>query len=178
LRTLRRALGRATRRFGRPVRNAQWATSSVLALSQGANDAQKAVGVVSLVLLAEGTTSSFDAPFLATLGAALAMAGGATLGGWRIVRTIGRRIYELRSLDSLASQSSSGAVILAASIAGAPISSTHVVASSVVGVGAGRRRWGRIRWAVVTEIGIAWLTTMPATAVVAAAITGVWAWLS
>jgi inorganic phosphate transporter, PiT family len=178
LRLLRRVLRRGTRRFARLVRSVQWATSGILALSQGANDVQKAVGVVSAVLLAEGVMSSSNPPFLATLGAALAMAGGAALGGWRIVRTIGMRIYDLRPLDALASQSGSGAVILAASVAGAPVSSTHVVASSVVGVGVGRRKWGRVRWAVVRGAGIAWLTTIPATAVLAGTLVALWRWLA
>jgi PiT family inorganic phosphate transporter len=174
LRLVQRGLRRATRRFVRPVREAQWITSGLSALSQGANDAQKAIGVIAVVLLANGTTSSLHAPFLAIFGAALAMAAGTVLGGWGIVRTIGRRIYELRSVDALASQSGSAAILLASTLAGAPVSATHVVASSVVGVGAGRRRWGRIRWAVVTEIGIAWLTTIPATAALAAAALAVW----
>jgi PiT family inorganic phosphate transporter len=106
------------------------------------------------------------------------MSAGAALGGWRIVRTIGRRIYELRSLDSLASQTGAGVVIFAASFGGAPVSSTHVVASSVVGVGAGRRRWSRIRWAVVREMGLAWLTTIPATALLGALVVAIWRWLS
>jgi inorganic phosphate transporter, PiT family len=170
----RRALHRATRRFERPLLEAQWFAAGLLAVGQGANDAQKSVGVIVAVLFASGSISSLEAPFLVTLGAALAMAAGTALGGWSIVRTIGRRIYELRPLDSLASQSSSAAVILASSVAGAPISGTHVVASSVVGVGAARRRWRRIRWAVVREIAIAWLTTIPATALLAAAALGLW----
>jgi PiT family inorganic phosphate transporter len=175
---LRRGLRRATRRFVRPLRQAQWITTGLLALSQGANDAQKSVGVIVAVLFAEGTTSSLHAPVLATLGVVLAMGAGTVIGGWRIVRTVGRRIYELRSLDALASQSGSAAVILGASIAGAPVSGTHVVASSVVGVGVGRRRWSRIRWAVVKEIGIAWVTTIPATAALGAVAIGVWRLLS
>jgi len=174
LRALRRGLRRATRRFDRPLRKAQWLAAGLLALGQGANDAQKSVGVIVAVLFAEGSVTSLNAPFLASLGAALAMAGGTALGGWGIVRTIGRRIYDLRPLDSLASQSSSAAVILGASFAGAPISGTHVVATSVVGVGAGRRRWRRIRWVVVREIGVAWLTTIPASAALAAAALGLW----
>ena len=175
---VRRALRRATRRFAAPVRATQWATSASLAIGQGANDAQKAVGAVAAVLLASGTTASLQAPLWAIVGAALAMAAGTTLGGWRIVRTIGRRIYELRPVDGLANQTASTAIILGASVAGAPISSTHVVASSVVGVGMGRRRWGRIRWAVVTEMGIAWMTTLPATALLAAGALSLWRWLS
>ena len=174
LRALRRTLRRATRRFEAPIRRSQWATSGVLALAQGANDAQKTIGVVAAVLLASGRTSSLHASFLVTLGAALAMTGGTVLGGWSIVRTIGRRIYELRALDALSSQTGSAAVILASSLAGAPVSGTHVVSSSVVGVGVGRARWRRIRWAVVTEIGLAWVTTIPATAVLAAAALGLW----
>lgn len=177
LRLLRRGLQRATRRFESPVRRVQWVTSAVLALSQGANDVQKAVGVIALVLLAEGTTDSLAAPRLATLAAAAAMSAGVALGGWRIVKTIGRRIYDLRPLDALASQTGSAAVVLSASLGGAPVSSTQVVASSVVGVGAGRRRWSKIRWTVVREMGLAWLTTIPATAALAAALLTVWRWL-
>jgi PiT family inorganic phosphate transporter len=178
LRLFRRGLRRATRRFAAPVRGGQWVTAGMLAVSQGANDAQKTVGVVAAVLLAEGETPSLRAPLWATLVASLAMAAGAGLGGWRIVRTIGRRIYDLRPLDGLASQTGSAAVILAASVGGAPVSTTHVVASSVVGAGLGRRRWGRIRWAVVTEMAIAWMTTIPATALFAAAAVTVWRLLS
>ena len=151
---LRRGLRRATRRFELPILDVQWIASGLLAASQGANDVQKSVGV------------------------ALAMASGTALGGWRIVRTIGRRIYDLRALDSLSSQAGSAGVILAASIAGAPVSSTHVVASSVVGVGVGRRRFSRIRWAVVTEMAVAWLTTIPATVALGAAFLGFWRLIS
>ena len=174
LRAFRRILRRATRRAALPVRRAQWATSAVLSLGQGANDAQKAVGIVAAVLLADGRTSTLDAPVWVVGGAGLAMAAGTALGGWRIVRTIGRRIYDLRSLDALASQTASAAVIVGSSIAGAPVSSTHIVSSSVVGVGGGRRKWGRVRWTVVKEIGLAWLTTLPATALLAAATLVAW----
>ena len=178
LRLLRRGLRRGSLRFAQPVLRAQWATSALLALSRGANDGQKAIGVVAAVLLANGSTSSLAAPRWATLGVAASIACGTALGGWRIVRTIGRRIFDLRPLDGLASQAGSAAVILAASIAGAPVSGTHVVASSVVGIGGGRRRWGRVRWAVVREMGIAWLTTIPATGLLAAAALLLWRWLS
>ena len=167
-------LRRGTRRFSGPVRDAQWVTSALLSVGQGANDAQKAVGVVAAVLLADGVTSSLESPFWVTVAAALAMAAGSLVGGWRIVRTIGRRIYDLRPLDALASQTGSAAAILGASIVGAPISSTHVVSSSVVGAGLGRRRYSRIRWSVVRQMGIAWVATVPATALVAAALLLMW----
>jgi PiT family inorganic phosphate transporter len=153
-------------------------TSALLAGSRGANDGQKSIGLVAAVLLANGSTSSLEPPRWVTFGIAAAIAGGTAIGGWRIVRTVGDRIYDLRPLDGLASSTSSAAVILGASFAGAPVSGTHVVASSIVGVGGGRRRWGRVRWAVVREMGIAWVTTIPATAVLAAVALGLWRLLS
>jgi PiT family inorganic phosphate transporter len=178
LRLFRRGLRRGTRRFSRPVREAQWVTSTLLSVGQGANDSQKAVGLVAAVLLAHGTTSSLEAPRWVILACSLAMAAGTLAGGWRIVRTIGRRIYDLRPLDALAGQTGSAAAILGASIVGAPISSTHVVSSSVVGAGLGRRRYGRIRWSVVRQMGIAWVTTMPVTALIAAVVLSTWRWVT
>lgn len=174
LRIVRRTLRRVTRRAAGPVRDAQWVTSALLSVGQGANDAQKAVGILAAVLLADGATSTLDAPTWAVAGAAVSLAAGTALGGWRIVRTIGRRIYDLRSLDALASQSGSAAVIIGSSVVGAPVSSTHIVSSSVVGVGGARRGWGRVRWAVVREIGVAWVTTLPATALMAAVFFALW----
>jgi PiT family inorganic phosphate transporter len=178
LRALRAALRRGTRRFRRPVLDAQWVTSGALAVSHGANDAQKTIGVVAAVLLAEGKTTSLAAPSWVVVGTAVAVTLGTALGGWRIARTIGRRIYDIRPLDGLASQAGAAGVILGASVAGAPVSTTHVVASSVIGTGGGRGRWKRVRWAVVREMGVAWVTTIPATAAVAAAVLASWRVLS
>jgi PiT family inorganic phosphate transporter len=174
IRILRRAARRATRRWGAPVRGGQWGMSAALAFSHGANDAQKAVGVIAALLLATGYTDSLTAPTWSTVGSAAALTLGTALGGWRIVKTIGSRIYRIRPLDGLSSQTSSAGVILGASFLGAPVSTTHVVASSVVGVGAGRRRWRHVRWQVVKEIGLAWLTTMPATALLGGLAYVVW----
>jgi PiT family inorganic phosphate transporter len=178
LRLLRICLRRATRRFRRPLLGAQWATSAALAISHGANDAQKAIGVIAAVLVADGVTSSLQAPVWATLGSALALTMGTALGGWRIARTVGRKIYDIRPLDGLASQAGSAAVILGASVLGAPVSTTHVVASSVIGTGGGRGRWKHVRWAIVREMGLAWVTTIPVTAAAAATLLATWRWLS
>jgi inorganic phosphate transporter, PiT family len=177
LRVYRRALRRATRRFTAPVRRAQWVTSGLLSAGQGANDAQKAVGVISLVLVANDASAG-GTPTWAVAAAAAAMAAGTALGGWRLVRTIGQRIYDLRALDALASQTASAGILLGASAAGAPVSATHVVSSSVVGVGGARERWGRVRWAVVRNIGVAWATTLPATALLAAGVLTTWRWIT
>jgi PiT family inorganic phosphate transporter len=178
LKLMRTWLRRATRRFRGPVLHAQWVTSGALALSHGANDAQKSVGMVAAVFLATGVSSSLEAPLWVVASTALALTLGTALGGWRVAKTIGRRIYDIRPLDGLASQAGSAAVILGASVAGAPVSTTHVVASSVIGTGGGRGKWKRVRWAVVRDMGVAWMTTLPATAAIAAGILVAWSVVS
>jgi PiT family inorganic phosphate transporter len=174
----RRALRRATRAVEGPIRAGQWLASAFLAFGQGSNNAPKAAGAIALVLLADGRADSLRPPLWATAACAVALTAGTVTGGWAIVRTIGRRIYELRPLDGLASQASSSTVMILSSLAGAPVSATHVVASSVVGVGGGRRRWRRVDWTVVVEMGVAWLTTIPATAAIAAVTLLAWRWLA
>lgn len=171
---MRRISRRATRRWSVVTRGGQWTMSAALAFSHGANDAQKAVGMVVALLLAGGEISAFAPPVWAELACAAALTLGTALGGWRIVRTVGRDIYRIKPIDGLGSQSASAAVIFGASLLGGPVSTTHVVASSVVGVGAGRRRWRHIHWSVVRAIGIAWLTTIPATALLAAVLVIAW----
>jgi PiT family inorganic phosphate transporter len=96
------------------------------------------------------------------------------MGGWTLVRTIGRRIYRIQPLDGLASQTGSAAVILGASLLGAPVSTTHVVASSVIGTAAGRHRIRRVHWSVVRDMLAAWVTTIPVTALLAALFLPLW----
>jgi PiT family inorganic phosphate transporter len=174
IRIMRRLARRATRRWQRPVLRGEWGMSAALAFSHGANDAQKSVGVVAALLLAGGHIETLSAPTWATLLCAGALTVGTALGGWRIIRTVGRGIYRIGPLDGLASQTSSAAVIFSASLIGAPVSTTQVVASSVVGVGGGRRQWHHVHWAVVRQMGVAWLLTLPAAALLAAAAFAVW----
>jgi PiT family inorganic phosphate transporter len=174
IRASQRALRRANRHVQAPIRGAEWLMTSALSLSHGANDGQKAMGVVAALLLATGHLHTFSVPLWVKLVSALALTLGTAAGGWRIIRTIGRRIFHLAPIDAFASQSASTAVILAASYAGAPMSTTHVVSSSVVGVGAGRRRWRHVRWEVVRSIVFAWLATLPASAALGAGCLVVW----
>ena len=173
---LRRSLRRATRRVRGPVRAAEWAMSAALAASHGANDGQKSMGAIAAVLLATGHTHAFSVPLWAKVGSGAALALGVSLGGWRIVRTVGRGIVRLAPIDGLASQAASTAVVLSSSFLGAPVSTTHVVASSVIGVGGGRKRWRHVRWAVVRAMVFAWLTTIPATAGLGAVTLLLWRW--
>jgi PiT family inorganic phosphate transporter len=168
-RLARRALRRADRRVEQPIRRGEWISAAALAFSHGTNDAQKMMGVITLALLAGGAVPSFVVPLWVKVTCALALTVGSALGGWRVVRTIGRGIYRIRPLDGLVSQSSSALVIGMAGAVGAPVSTTHVVASSIVGVGAGRRR-RHVRWPVVREILLAWLVTLPAAAAIAAVL--------
>ncbi len=174
----RRVARRATTRVRGPVRVGQWAMSGGLALSHGANDAQKSIGIVAALLVAGGVTSHLAAPVWAELACGVALTAGTTLGGWPIVRTIGRRITRLRPLDALSSQTGSTAVLLGASVIGAPVSTTQVVASSVVGVAGGRRRWRHVHWPLVRAMALAWLVTVPASAALAVVALLPWRWLS
>ena len=174
---VRRGLQRATTRANPLVLRGQWLTSGCLAFSHGANDAQKAVGVLAVLLLAHGTTQSLAVPVWTKLACSVALTAGTALGGWRIVKTIGRRLFRIRPVDGLVSQTSSAAVILSASLLGAPASTTQVVASSVVGVGVGRHRYRHVGWGVVGSILLAWVTTLPAAALLAGLLVPVWRWL-
>jgi len=174
VRVLRRVSRRWTARWKQPVRAGGWIAAAGLSFSHGGNDAQKAMGVIAVLLLASGHTSTLTVPLWAKVVTGLALTLGTALGGWRIVKTIGRRIFSLTPVDSFASQASSTAVILGASLIGAPVSTTQVVASSVVGIGGGRRRWQHVRWEIVREMAVAWLTTIPAAAVLAVLVLLIW----
>ena len=178
IRGIRRLLRRGTTRWHAPVHSGEWAMSAALAFSHGANDAQKSIGVIAALLLADGRTDALTSPLWATLACSVALTAGTALGGWSIIRTVGRGIYRIQPVDGLSSQTSSAGVILGASLIGAPVSTTQVVASSVVGVGAGRQRWHHVRWATVRQMGLAWVITIPATAALGACAIGLVSWVS
>jgi PiT family inorganic phosphate transporter len=177
-RIARRAAARATRRVRGPVRGGQWLMSGGLAFTHGANDAQKSVGIVALLLFAAGETTQFAPPTWVALACGVALTIGTAFGGWPIIRTLGRRIIRLRPLDSLASQTASTGVLFTASVIGAPVSTSQVVASSIVGVGGGRRRWRHVHWPLVRTMLLAWLVTIPAAALIAAVALLPWRWLT
>lgn len=176
IRLARRSLRRATRAVERPVRHGEVVASAGLAFAHGSNDAQKIMGLITAALVAGGRLSHFAVPFWVALSSALLLTLGTLFGGWRVVRTLGKRIYHIRSLDGLVSQSASGGIVLVASLAGAPVSTTDVVAPAVVGVGSGER-WRHVRWAVVGEIGLAWLVTLPVSGALGALLLVVWRWI-
>jgi PiT family inorganic phosphate transporter len=149
--------------------HSQVVTSISLALSHGANDAQKTMGVITLGLVIMGELNSFVVPTWVILASAGAIALGTAFGGWRLIKTLGGKFYKIRPVHSFSSQLTSSAVIIGASLLGGPVSTTQVVSSAIMGVGASER-WGKVRWVVAKDILVAWLVTIPATALVSALI--------
>ncbi len=157
---------RATPRINTFFNRMQVPSSIALALSHGTNDAQKSMGVISLALLLLGVTPSFQVPEWVILCCAGMIALGTATGGWRIIKTMGTKIYRLRPVHAFCAQSSSATVILIAALLGGPVSTTHVVSSSIIGVGMGQRM-SAVRWGVARNIILAWLITIPAAGLLA-----------
>ncbi len=152
--------------FNRYLRFGQYFTAAALAVSHGANDAQKSMGMLTLVLLLGGFIDAFQVPFWVMLACSTALTLGILSGGWRIVRTLGFAIYKVRPLHAFDSQLTSSVVILGASLVGAPVSTTHVVASSIMGIGACERPKA-VRWVKAKEIVTTWVITIPGAAALA-----------
>ena len=141
-------------------------SSIALALSHGANDAQKSMGLIAMSLVILGFSPSFYVPWWVVASCAAAIALGTASGGWKIIKTMGSKIYRLRSVHAFCAQTSSATVILGAALVGGPVSTTHVVSSSIMGVGAGQRI-SAVRWGVAKNIVLAWFITIPASGVMA-----------
>jgi PiT family inorganic phosphate transporter len=149
--------------INRDLRHLQFVTSAGLAFSHGANDAQKSMGILTLVLLLGGFIPTFEVPLWVIVVCSCAITLGILSGGWQIVRTLGFSIYKIRPLHALDSQMTAATVIFSSSLFGAPVSTTHVVASSIMGIGASERPKA-VRWGKATEIATTWLITIPGAA--------------
>jgi PiT family inorganic phosphate transporter len=157
----------------RGFRIAQTVSAAAMALGHGLQDAQKTMGVVVLALVIHDPGRSFDIPIWVKLVCAAMMSLGTYAGGWRIMRTLGRRIIDLDPPQGFAAETTSASILYATSyIFAAPISTTHVITSSIMGVGA-TRRVKAVRWGVAKNIVAGWFITMPAAALVAAACYGI-----
>jgi PiT family inorganic phosphate transporter len=151
----------------RGFRLGQLVSGTWVAFTHGANDAQKTMGVIALALYAHGDISSFYIPTWVKIAAGLAIAGGTYAGGWRIMRTMGQRIFQMDPPTGFAAQASAGAVIYISTRYGYPLSTTHVVSGAVMGSGA-TKRLSAVRWGIAGNIVFAWILTIPASAAVAA----------
>jgi PiT family inorganic phosphate transporter len=162
-------LRNAKRTINRPLMLSQYLTSGLLAFSHGANDAQKAMGMMVLVIASVGWASDTNIPLWVMLASATAMTVGTLGGGWKIMTTLGRKIFRIRPIHSFDSQVASTSAILLSTVAGAPVSSTHAVASSIIGVGAADN-YRMVQWSVGKDMVVSWLLTMPLTAFVSGLI--------
>ena len=165
-------------RRGRPsflnrlFRRLQMVSACFMAFSHGSNDAQKSMGVITMALVAYGSVhpdahGAFDVPLWVKLFCAVAMALGTAAGGQRIIKTMGSKIIELRPIHGFAAETSAAITILTASSIGVPVSTTHVISSAIMGVGASQRV-SAVRWGVTTRIFYAWVLTIPVTACIGA----------
>ncbi|MBZ9686865.1 inorganic phosphate transporter [Clostridium estertheticum] len=155
--------------INKPLKRIQWVIAAILAYSHGANDTQKIFGIITLALVAGGNVTMNATPLWVRLSGGMVMFIGTMLGGWSIIKTIGRGIYSIGPIHSTNSQLASVGSILIATIIGAPVSTTHVVVGSVIGVGASDE-YKMVHWGIAKEIIMAWFITIPLTAIVSALV--------
>jgi PiT family inorganic phosphate transporter len=154
--------GTVNKYFGR----LQLLSSGFMAFSHGSNDAQKVMGIITLSLVSGGYLNSVDVPFWVILICALAMGLGTALGGWKVIKTMGVHMLKLEPVHGFAAETSATAIILGASHFGLPVSTTHVIATAIMGVGA-TKRLSAVRWGIAGKIVLAWIFTLPACALLA-----------
>ena len=145
----------------------QLVSSGIMALSHGTNDAQKTMGIITLALVSFHALPTFEVPFWVIFGCALTMGMGTMGGGYRIIRTMGTKMIKLKPVHGFAAETSAAIVILSASHFGIPVSTTHVISSSIMGVGSTRGIYA-VKWGVVGNIVKAWVLTIPVTMILAA----------
>ena len=150
-------------------KRSQIITAVTLAFSHGTNDAQKTMGIITLGLVTSGFLDTFYVPLWVVTISAGAIALGTAMGGWRLIKTLGGKFFKIRPVDAFSAQTTSTVVILGASLLGEPVSTTQVVSSSIMGVGSAERL-SKVRWGVGRDMSMAWLVTIPVTALLAAGI--------
>jgi PiT family inorganic phosphate transporter len=153
----------------RAFRILQFVSASLYSLGHGGNDAQKTMGIIAVLLYSQGYLGAdFNIPFWVVISCQAAMGLGTLMGGWRIVRTMGLRITKLTPMQGFCAETGGAATLFMATYLGVPVSTTHTITGSIVGVGASRRM-SAVRWNVASSIVYAWVITIPASALVAAA---------
>lgn len=160
--TFRAPRGKANTAF----RRLQLVSSSLMAFSHGSNDAQKVMGIVTLALVSAGVLDQVEVPTWVIMCCALAMGLGTMIGGWRIIRTVGMRIVKMEPVHGFAAETSAALILLGTAHFGLPVSTTHTIASSIMGVGS-VSRFSAVRWGVTMRIVYAWCFTLPTAATIA-----------
>jgi inorganic phosphate transporter, PiT family len=147
--------------IGRYFGRLQIVSSSFMAFGHGSNDAQKSMGIITMALLASGKIQSLEVPTWVVLTCALAMGFGTLFGGWKIIKTLGHKMLKLEPIHGFAAETASAGIIMSASYFGLPVSTTHVVSTAILGVGA-TKRLSAVRWGLAGKILTAWVLTLPA----------------
>ncbi len=150
------APGTINKHFGK----LQILSSAFMAFGHGSNDAQKVMGIITMALLSRGMISSLEVPVWVILTAALAMGLGTFMGGWKVIKTIGMKMLKLQPIHGFAAETSATMIIIGASHFGLPVSTTHVISTAIMGVGA-TQRLSAVRWGVAGKIVMAWVLTLP-----------------
>jgi inorganic phosphate transporter, PiT family len=159
----------ATPQINSFFRRSQLFTSLALALSHGTNDAQKTMGIIAMAMVTTGYSAEFQVPWWVITLSASAIALGTATGGWRLIRTLGGKFYKIRPVHAFGSQLTSASIILGAALLGGPVSTTQVVSSAIMGAGSADRV-SKVRWTVARDIAVAWMLTIPISALVAAGL--------
>jgi PiT family inorganic phosphate transporter len=154
--------GMVNKQFGR----LQIISAGFMAFSHGSNDSQKVMGIITMALLSGGYITEWNVPIWVILTCALVMGFGIAAGGWRVIKTLGVQMHKIEPVHGFAAETSAIAVILGASSMGLPVSTTHVITTCIMGVGA-TKRLSAVRWGVARKIVMAWVFTLPTTAIMA-----------
>lgn len=147
-------------------RKLQIVSAAMASFAHGSNDAQKSMGIITMVLIGGGLLNDFIVPLWVKIACASAMAFGTAVGGWKIIRTLSRRIFRIKPANGFAADLTASIIIYSASLIGFPVSTTHVISSAIIGVGASQRMRG-VRWNAAIKIAAAWFITIPAAALAA-----------
>ena len=158
--------GAGPQRLNERFRRLQVVSAGYMAFAHGSNDAQKTMGIMTLALLSAGVIDEFEVPLPVILVAATAISLGTAAGGWRIIKTMGQRVVRLDPVHGFAAETTGATIILGASFFGAPVSTTHVISTAIMGVGSSQRV-SAVHWGVAGDIVAAWVLTLPASALVA-----------
>ena len=158
-------------RVDRVFRKLQLVSSAMYSLGHGSNDAQKTMGIIWLMLIASGGATRDHLPLWVIISCFVAIACGTLFGGWRIVKTMGQRITKIKPVGGFSAETGGAMAVFFASDLGIPVSTTHTITGSIIGVGSAQRGFSAVRWGVAGNIVVAWVVTIPASALIAA---GAW----
>lgn len=157
-------------------RKGQWVTAAFQAFTHGTNDAQKAMGIITMALVVAGLQSDLEVALWVKLSAAAAMALGTSVGGWKIIKTMGTKIFKIEPINGFSADVSSASVILSATLLSFPVSTTHAITSSILGVGSAKK-FSSVKWTMAGRIVVTWLITIPISALLAVVTYHLLAWV-